>query len=383
MFFMNANLVYMPIFRLRTEERKVLYSRTFAKNVYPCVEIIKATLQKPRESKKVKNNKEKNKPLPTFEKVHTPILEKIKAEKIFVDLPVHLAQPKRLNDEVLKFMRETVDSRTKRTEALLSLGSLSHRIIPVISSYFGKTNENNSIVLQETDLRPTFQTLAFRTFPDSFDRDFPQINKIIRASDYVIFDLGETIIDLDDPDHLQPRLAELQKKVKCHVVIVRSMVSNTIKNNTIENDKLLPQITHDLINNYKSLHGTAFGDYVGIKKDNLTSGGAISPGFIFYDPVKSGYYGYRGDVYEIKGKKQGDLKDFEDIIIPLVLKSAAVKRMLASGLDYLGDMNKGWALIQLIKDGTEPSKNQGKFKRISMEHYVHCMETDIEAGNIA
>lgn len=89
---MANDLLYMPIFRLRIEERKVLYSRTFGINVYPCVEIIKGTLQKRREPRKRKNgNQPKKKPEPTFEEVHIPILEKIKSKKIFVDLPVHLA----------------------------------------------------------------------------------------------------------------------------------------------------------------------------------------------------------------------------------------------------------------------------------------------------
>lgn len=377
---MPNKFLYMPIFRYRSEEKKVLLSRAFGKSIYPCIEIIKATEQKPRLSKPGVSNKNKNPK--EFDEVYLPILENINADKIFVDLPIHLKQPRGLKEEVLKFMRDVVDKRDKRTEYILKLAPLADRIIPVISTYFNKTNERNSIKLQEADLRGKFDSLAFRTFPDSFNRDFPQIEQIIRSNDYLIFDIDDATIDITDPDIFQPRLDEIRKKAKCQIVIVRNIVSNAIKNNAIRHGKPISEITNDLIESYKSLFGTAFGDYAGIKKDAVTEGGGISPGFIFYDPTKGTYYGFRGDVHIIKGKKTGLLGDFETIIIPDVIKSPPVTRMRASGLPYLDDKNMGWKIIKLIERGVEPGKHQGKFKRISMEHYIHCIDTDIVAGII-
>jgi hypothetical protein len=380
---MAIGFMYMPIFRYRSEEKKVLLSRAFGKHVYPCIEIIKATEQKPRVSKKINTKVQKNKPKKKeFEDVYLPVLSRVNAEKIFVDLPVHLKEPRNMKPEVLTFMRDIVDKRDKRTEYILKLAPLADRIIPVISTYFNKTNEKNSIKLQESDLRKVFKTIAFRTFPDSFDRDFPQIEQVIKATDYFIFDIDDNLIDITDPDVFQPRLDDLRKRIKCEIIIVRNIVSTSIKNNQIEHGKLLTQIRNDLISNYKSLYGTAFGDYAGIKKDPVADGGAISPGFIFYDPIKTKYYGFRGDVHIVNGKKTGILDDFETIIVPSVIKSVSVTRMKASGLPYLNDRNLGWQIIKLIQSGDEPGRHQGKFKRISMEHYIHCIETDIMAGNI-
>jgi hypothetical protein len=380
---MAKQFVYMPVFRYRTEEKKVLLSRDFGENIFPCVEIIKATPQKIREKKikKLKPGEQSKKPK-EFHEIHLPELGKIKAKKIFVDLPVHMKQPKRLKEEVLKFLRNVVDNRRIRTEHILQLAPLKDRIIPVISSYFDKTNEKGSIKLQEADLRKTFNTLAFRTFPSTIDRDLEQIEKVIQDTDYIIFDIGDSLADESDPDVLQTDLGELKEKVNCQIIIVRNIVTSSIKNNAILHGKVVAQISNDLIESYRKLYGTGFGDYAGIKKDDVTEGGGISPGFIFYDPVRGKYYGFRGDVYTIKGKKTGKLRDFEDIIIPDVIKSNAVKRMRSSGYPYLAANNMGWELINEINAGREKGQHQGKFKRISMEHYVHCIDTLITAGLI-
>jgi len=377
---MSDNLLYMPVFRCRTEEKKVFLSRTFHGRVYPCIEIIKYSPQKPREfiADPKKPDKKPKKPA-EFQEVYLPMLKNIQAERVFVDLPVHLKQPRNMKPEVLKFMKEVVEHREVRTEFMLKLASLSEKIIPVISTYFHIANEKNTIRLQEADLRKTFRTLAFRTFPHSFDRDFAQIQDVIQVGDYLIFDIDDAVIDIEDPDVFQPRLAALHEKVGCQIVIVRNIVSCSIKNNEMVHGALIEEITND-VKDYKLLNGTSFGDYAGIKKDPITKGGGISPGFIFYDPTKSGYYGYRGNVHEIAGKKTGLLDDFERIIIPDVLKSASVLRMRISRHPYITDRNLGWSIMQSIELGRESGKSQAKFKRISMEHYIHCIETDIAAG---
>jgi len=48
--------------------------------------------------------------------------------------------------------------------------------------------------------------------------------------------------------------------------------------------------------------------------------------------------------------------------------------------EYLSAENKGWTMIGDIWDETESGKNQAKFKRISMEHYLHCIRTKIQDG---
>jgi Beta protein len=116
----------------------------------------------------------------------------------------------------------------------------------------------------------------------------------------------------------------------------------------------------------------AFGDYAGIKKDDLNAGGTISPGFIFYDPLDNLYYGFKGEVK--------DLAEFERTIVPAVLNSPVVARILAEQPLYLSADNWGYQQLRAIRDGQESGKSQAKFKRIAMEHYLHCMRTKIHLG---
>lgn len=116
-------------------------------------------------------------------------------------------------------------------------------------------------------------------------------------------------------------------------------------------------------------------DYAGIKKDDLTSGGTISPGFLFYDAVDNQFTGFRGSVKT--------LSEFEDTIVPAVINSEAVLRMQDSGLPYLDGNNWGWQTLLRIQYEGETGKSQAKFKRIAIEHYLHCMRTKIAGGELS
>jgi hypothetical protein len=59
--------------------------------------------------------------------------------------------------------------------------------------------------------------------------------------------------------------------------------------------------------------------------------------------------------------------------------------MQADSLDFLGDENYGWKIIKNIELGKplgESGKSAAKFKRIGMEHYLHCIKTKIENGRL-
>jgi hypothetical protein len=380
---MSISLKYMPVFRLRQQEKQVLISRSFVDSIYPCIEIIKEFEQAPKTPRILKDKSKKSKPAKTFEQVYLPILGKIDAKRIFVDLPVHMKQPRQLNPEVLSFLRTVVGKRVERTEYMLKLAPLADRIIPVISTYYQKTNEPNSIKTQEKDLRKVFKTLSFRTFPLTFSNDYKQIKEVAKAGDYVIFDIEDALADKADPDVFRPELAELRDKNKCQIVILRNVIPNSIRNSEIAHGKIVSGIVNDVQANYKDLNGTAFGDYAGIKKDDVTSGGGISPGFLFYDATEKRYYGYRADDYVKNGKTIRHLSDFETKIIPAVIKSDAAKRMQSSKLPFLASDNMGWKIINDINKGLEKGKSQAKFKRISMEHYVHCLCTQINNGDFS
>ena len=53
----------------------------------------------------------------------------------------------------------------------------------------------------------------------------------------------------------------------------------------------------------------------------------------------------------------------------------------SSPLAFLSPLNFGWQMINDIHSGIEPGQSAAKFKRIGMEHYIHCLKTRIANGD--
>ncbi|MDC9722248.1 MAG: hypothetical protein PSN34_05680 [Urechidicola sp.] len=382
---MSTLLKYMPIFRVRPQETKVLKSFDFGERIYPCLEIVK-------ELDRVNSKKKKDpqislfgsKKEKSFEDVYIPIIKSIKANKVFIDLPVHLPQSRNTKPPTLLFLRTVVTNREKRTEYLKRLKPVASKIIPVISSYLQVNGEGDSISLQEKEIRNDFKTLAFRTFIETFHQDIQQIKKSVKPNDYIIMDFENN--ELDETDGDIQDIVEDFKNLNCNIVIHHNQIPEDITMTGLNHGNMIDTIDNSLPYIFKQFAGHCFSDYVGIKKDNITSGGVISPGFLFYDAVTNNFFGFR---YKNGGHKKGetkpDLIEFETTIVPAVIASKSTERMQSDSLDFLGVGNKGWEIISNIQlgenNGGESGKSPAKFKRISMEHYLHCIKLKISNGD--
>ena len=382
---MGSPLKYMPIFRVRPQETQVLKSFDFGDRIYPCLEIVK-------ELDQVNSNKKKDaqislfgqKSEKNFESVYIPLIRSIKADKVFIDLPVHLPQSRNTKPPTLLFLRTVVKNREKRTEYLKKLKPVSSKIIPVISTYLQISGEGNSISLQEKEMRDDFETLAFRTFVETFAQDIEQIKKSIKPNDFIIMDFENN--DLDEADDDIQDIVQEFKNLNCNIIIHRNQISEDVTMTGLNHGSMIDKIDNSLPFIFKEFAGHCFSDYVGIKKDNITEGGGISPGFLFYDAVTNNFFGFR---YKYGGHKKGETKpeliEFETTIVPAVISSNSSKRMQSDSSDYLGAGNKGWEIITNIErgeyNGGESGKSAAKFKRISMEHYLHCIRIKISNGD--
>ncbi|HSZ72890.1 MAG TPA: hypothetical protein VK750_09445 [Cytophagaceae bacterium] len=356
---MATNLKYIPVFRTRQQEILVLSTFEFEKRIFPLIEIIK--------------EKDRANSTATFVECYQKIITSIKAEKVFVDLPIYLKESGSMQDEVLAFSRSIISNKENRTQRLIDIGKMNNKVIPVISSYVSKTGEADTLKPQFDLLVPHFDSIAIRMFIPSFDTDLPEVTRLLRASDYLIIDL-----DTITPNTKTPVFKKLIEKLNaitiCPKIILKSAINSDIQNTLMEHGSIIYEADNSQIETYRDFGAIAFGDYVGIKKDDLTAGGTISPGFIFYDATENSFYGFKG-----LGKDDRTLADFENIIVPAVIESAAAKRM-APPLLYLSDENKGWQTINKISRKEESGKSQAKFKRIAMEHYLHCIRTNIRGG---
>ena len=380
---MSTQLKYMPIFRGRQQELLVLKSFDFGDRIYPCLEIIMELDRVPPKSKKKAKESSKLKKEKTFEDVYLPLIRSITADRVFVDLPVQLKAVRGMKSKTLLFLRTVVTKREQRTEYLKKLIPVAPKVIPVISTYSEVTGERGSITLQEREIRPHFKTLAFRTFFKTFPRDFTQLRDLVHRDDYIIMDWEDMELDLNDGD--QQDIVEDLKKLNCNVIIHRNPFPKDITNVGLDHGKIVDTIDNSLLDKYAEFAGSCFSDYAGIKKDNISDGGVTSPGFIFYDAVNNDFYGYR---YKYgshkKGEKKPELAEFETTIVPAVISSDTSSKMRTHSLDYLGPDNVGWRIIKNIELGEplgESGKSAAKFKRISMEHYLHCLRTKISNGD--
>lgn len=365
---------YIPVFRLRQQEKKVLTTFDFGTDIYPYVEIFKYFEQLPRIPKA--GSKTKPKEPKKFHEIYLPTLRKIKSDRVFVDLPVHLKVTSKMKKEVIEFLRGVVGKRDVRTSYLLSLRSESDKIIPVISTYSQRTGEPNSIKLQESDLRPSFNTLAFRTSGITFSNDMVQIKAVLQQQDFLIVDLEERCLaNSDDMEAIEFMLDYIKTFSGCHVVLMNSPIDHRITNTGLDHGKKIEGVDNSLMEKFDIYGANSFADQAGIKRDVVESGGGISPGFIYYDAVQNSYYGFKG----LKRVKP-TLDDLREIIVRDVLSCEATERMNRAALEYLNGENIGWQMLEDMWSGIEPSKSQAKFKRIAMEHYLHCIKTKIHSG---
>lgn len=361
---MDTNLIYMPTFRVRQQEVLVLKSFDFGDHMYPLLEIVK-------EHDRARKTEQQR----SFEDIHNELISDISAQHVFVDLPVYLKQSGSMKDEVVAFSFSVINNLEKRCEYLNKLSPSSQKAIPVISSYLNKTGESDTIEQQFELLKANFQKLAYRLYPLSFGIDFPIVQGLIRPTDYLIIDLDQI------PPYPSPPLRQVIAILKgfsgCCKILLRSAINTEIQNVKLEHGQIVIEAdnNHIDIDHMRSFGVNATGDYVGIKKDDLTAGGTISPGFIYYDAIGNQYFGYKAAI-------KGSLSEFENRIVPDVIKSPATGEMLQHTPPFVGVDNPGYFTLLNIQAGNESGKSQAKFKRIAMEHYLYCMKVKIESEEL-
>ena len=356
---MDTNLIYMPVFRVRQQEVLAMKHFNFGDSMYPLLEIVKEKTRKNDQN--------------SFYEIYSGLINEISAQKVFVDLPIYINQSGSVQDEVVRFSFSVVNNLEKRV-AHLNLFSALDKVIPVISSYLLKTGEEDTIAKQERILRPNFRSIAFRIYINSFKEDFEEVMQLATENDFLIVDLDKLGPFKTPP--LKPVVNALRDFTTCKKVLLRSAINTEIENVKLDHGQVVmeadnSQIDTDIMSTFQV---NATGDYAGIKKDNLTAGGTISPGFLYYDASDNQYYGYKA---EIKS-----LDEFDNTIVPAILASSATTRMREAIPPFLSEDNWGYNTLLRISRKEESGKSQAKFKRIAIEHYLYCMRILIQKGEL-
>lgn len=355
---MPSNLLYMPTFRARQQEMIVLRSFEFGNRIFPLIEIVK--------EKDRSNNQQ------SFQEIYNSLIVAVQSERVFVDLPTYFRDASGMQDEVVAFNRTVLSNLENRLGHYNLFASNNQKVIPVVSTLLLKTGEANTITQQFQTLKQTFPSVAIRTFTSTFSNDIAEIQALLTEADFLIYDIHEGV-GLTSPVIKKDRAILSEIKLPCKIAL-RSAINTDIQNVRLNHGEIVYEADNSLLEMFSQTMGfDTFGDYAGIKKDDLTSGGTISPGFILYNPSDNLYYGYKGNIK--------NLAEFETTIVPDVLASSAAAAILAVNPDYLNVNNEGWNTLLRIRDG-ETGKSQAKFKKISIEHYLHCIKTGILSGAI-
>ncbi|MBS4028502.1 MAG: hypothetical protein KGZ58_07675 [Ignavibacteriales bacterium] len=351
---------YVPVFRSRQQENVVLTEFDFGDYMMPMIEVIK-------EKDRV-NNKDES------EKIYKDLIESVNTKKILVDLPIYLSPTPSTADEVIKFFRNTISRLDKRISFYSSLNTISAKVIPVVSSLAQETGEIDTVKTQFNSLKNYFSSIAFRIFFNGFEHSMTELRGCsMRDADIIIYDLDT--IPVTNPIIKKHSRAIHESFPNNFTIIIRSAINTDIQNIRLAHGEVIGEADNSLLELYNnSNYGfSAFGDYVGIKKDEISSGGTISPGFIFYDPIDNVYYGFKGNAK--------NLSEFETTIVPSVLDSDVVSNIERTKEEFLIN-NAGYETLKNIRDNRESGKNQAKFKKISMQHYLHCIKTKVNLGEL-
>jgi hypothetical protein len=349
---------YFPVLRSRQQEMDVLEKFAFGNKIVPLVEIIK---EKARSNQKAHGHED-----------YAETFNAIKSEKVLVDLPIYLDPTVSTAIEVRNFFLSTISSLDERIAYYAHYRNLSPKVIPVISILQPYSDEADTLISQFNKLSAQFPQLAFRLYISNFDAAIRELNQIqLRANDLILYDIDTT--DLTNPLVKVQRRAMDQVHSGAFKVVIRSAINTDIQNVRLNHGDIIPEANNSLVELFSAYKFPAFGDFAGVKKDDITSGGTISPGFIFYNPDENLYYGYKGD--------SKSLSEFERTIVPAVLDSEIVKQWVAENSPYIQG-NPGYNRLVAISNGLESGKSQAKFKWISIMHYLHCINVKIERGEI-
>ncbi|WP_276089697.1 hypothetical protein [Pedobacter sp. JY14-1] len=355
---MNAK--YFPVLRARQQEIDVLQKFDFGSQIIPIVEIIK--------EKDRKDNPESR------YTIYSKLFNAVQSEKVIVDLPIYLTPKVSTSAEVRTFYLSTISNLHNRIAFYLEFERLRDKIIPVISILKPVSEETDTLIKQFEVLASIFPQLAFRIFYNNFDAAISELQLLeLRPDDLIIYDLDTTNIT-------NPIVSKHKKSMDLlydhlYKIIIRSAINTDIQNVALDHEEVIGQADNSLRDLYKmpQWRFSAFGDYAGVKKDDITSGGGVSPGLVFYNPDENLYYGFRGPTK--------NLLEFEQTIIPAVLQMGFVNSWTEKNSAFI-EGNPGYDRLINIRNGHEPSRSQAKYKWISIMHYLHCMKVLISQGAI-
>lgn len=334
---------YYPILKNRQIETKILKNLITSndyENVFPIIEMIK---WKSVSNKRIDFIEELELTNPTNE--------------FFVDI-VRVQSKTSYGNSIVDFLLDV--SKKINYDKLFKEITSTKKGIPLISL-------SHDFYFDKGEIKQLFTSLkvkpkAIRLYLDYYHYfDFSILDSFTK-DDYFFFDIGEQDINSSTLRILYKSITKYNKNTN---IIILNSPRKDFQNLDIIDGDIIMMINNSAFEDYSARNFGGFGDYASTTGNMPTKGGAISPAAVFYHQDENVFYGFRG------GR---DLDEFKDHIIPGIKKSTAWNFLSKEHLINC----PGCKMIIDIESGIENGRNQGKWKGITMNHYIYSINEIIK-----
>lgn len=334
---------YFPILKNRQIETKILKSILSSNEyeyVFPIIEMIKWKSMS-------------NKTIDFIEEIEliNPINE------YFIDI-VRAPSKSTYGSIIVEYL---LDVSKKKNYAMLFMKIVNTKKgIPLISL-------SHDFYFSNDDLKKLFEHLekkpkAIRLHLDYYHYfDFSILDSFSKR-DYFFFDIGEQDINSSTLRVLYKTVTRYKRNTN---VVILNSPRPEFPNLEIIDNEIIMKINNSAFEDFSARNFDGFGDYASSTGVMPTTGGAISPAAVFYHLKENVFYGFRG------GR---DLDQFNYHIIPSIMESSAWICLSTEHIDNC----PGCKMILDIRNGVENGRSQGKWKGISMDHYIYSINEVIK-----
>lgn len=336
--------------RYRESEKKSLEEVAFSNKILPLVEVV----QEKRRS---------NMTVTCFDEIKDYLKES--NTQLLIDFPLYIKIKAKTLSGVRSFISPLQANPIQRLSHFNKF--IGTKIIPVVSYNPNTPLFQTGLISNEIKaLRENFNQIALRIFTLHAQSALTEADNLLQPGDIIL-------VDLDDAHHsnpiftsFYPYVQSFAKKHGCKTVLIRSALSPTITNTGLTNNKAITSIDNSLLNDYAEYGFDAFGDFCGIKKDELTDGGMPSPGCIYYHWWSNTYIGHKG-VYK-------QPKTFTTMVVKSLTSSSEWNDYQIKSVVAHNNSCPGCRAINLINTTGQGGDSAPKWKTMICSHYLHTME---------
>lgn len=340
--------MYVPVLKNRQEEinaLKSLSSIPLSNKTLPLLEIVQY---------KLRSNSKKN----LLQELQNTLGSNTKVMIDILNLKSHKKSKKPINN----FLSQIKENPNYRLNLYNSLKPLKN-FIPVIS--YDPNNYDklqNEIQHDANYLRNNFNRLGFRLKQKHFDDALSEIKNIIQDKDIIILDIEHKKHTESSLINFYSKINTLKKSNNLTTFIINSTIPEDLTNKSISNVQPILTIDNSLRDCYISYGFDGFGDYTTIKSLLPPSGGRISPGFIYYSYKDNKCIGFSGRI--------PNLNEFKNYIIPTLTSCVYWNNYTPIHHSNCPGCNH----ILNLMNNSESAASQGKWKQISIKHYIYTMD---------